>query len=185
MRYFCTAALALIWIWVGPAEAAWTQPQPQMLQPAAGVGLGILELRGLKAAWGLSGGEDVVRLPQGLVELSPPAPTGSGWGVRLSGGFGLLEGEKLLTFELSLLLGLPLRGARAYLGGGSGILSYRGQFYPTLHLMSGLKGEALGPLPLTIFMDVKLISVLDLSGSPPLLGAPLQLTPGVMLYLRF
>ena len=168
MRYFLIVAL----IWVGLTYVA---EAGAGLRLSAGVGLGVLELRDLKDVWGVT--EDVARLLQGVADFSPSA----GLGARLTGEFGLLEGQGLSKFELSLLLCVPLRGAQAYFGGGTGILNFGGHLYPVLHLVGGLKGDVFDIL--IIFLDAKLIGVLELGDGPLFLSNPLlQLSPGVMIY---
>ena len=170
MKYFLVAAL----IWTGFAGAVEARAGTEM-RLSAGAGLGILELHGLKGFWGVTA--DVARLFQGVAELSPR----SGLGARLTGEFGLLEDQRLSKFELSILLNIPLRRARAYFGVGSGILNFGDHLYPVFHLVSGLKSDIFDIL--TVFIDAKLIGVLQLSGGSLFLpGPPLQFSPGVMFY---
>ncbi|MFQ6090397.1 MAG: hypothetical protein ACE5LD_03060 [Candidatus Bipolaricaulia bacterium] len=167
MKYILVMALVGTGF-AGAAEAAG-------MNFAAGAGLGILELHGLKGAWGLT--EDVARLLQGVAELGPRA----GLGARLSGEWGLLEGQGLSKFDLAIHLNVPLRGAAAYFGGGSGILGFGGHIYPLVHLVGGLKAEVFHIL--TVFIEAKLIGVLELSGRPSLFpGMPLEFSPGAMFY---
>jgi hypothetical protein len=140
---------------------------------SGGAGLEIVELNGLKGAWGVT--EDIARLVQGVAEFSPK----SGLGARFGGGFGLVEGLGISKFEISILANIPLRGAGAYFGGGSGILSFGNHFYPLVQLIVGLKSEIFAVL--TIFIDAKLIGVLQLTGEPLLLlGVPSEFSFGVM-----
>jgi len=140
-----------------------------------GAGLGILELHGLKEIWPVDA--DVARLILGVAEFGPRA----GLGARLTGGFGLLDGEGLSEFELAALLNIPLHGARFYLGGGTGIVRFAERVYPLAFLSVGLKGDIFRFL--TVYIDAQLLGVLQLSGGPlfpP--GMPLQFSPGLTFY---
>lgn len=142
---------------------------------SAGVGLGILELNGLKAAWGTS--VETTQLIQGVVEFGPLS--GSGLGVRFTAEFGLLGGPGLSKFETGVFLHIPGRDARLYLGGGPGLLAHEGRIDFALHFGGGVKKDL--PSALTVFLDAKLIGVLELSGPRLLPGPPLQFTAGVTL----
>jgi hypothetical protein len=163
---------ALIWISFSSLAGAGAETGPRL---SAGIGLGILELHGLKDSWGVT--EDVACLLQGVAEFSP----NSGLGARFTGEFGLLEGRRLSKFEIAILLNIPLHGARAYFGGGTGILNFDDRLYPVFHLAGGLKSDIFNLL--TVFIDARLLGVLQLSGGPLLLPRmPLQFSPGVMFY---
>jgi len=169
MRYLLIAAL----IWAAFVSLGAGAEQRLSL----GAGLGILELHGLKDRWSVDTDVDVARLILGVAEFGPR----TGLGARLTGGFGLLEGQNLSQFELALLVNIPLHGARFYLGGGTGILNLSDQIYPLALLSLGLKGDLFGLL--TVFFEAQLLGVLDLSGGPlfpP--GMPFQFNPGVMFH---
>jgi len=167
MRYLLIAAL--IWVTLVLDGTAAEQ------QFSLGAGLGIVELHGLKERWGVEA--DVARLILGVAEFGPRA----GLGARLIGGSGLLDGEWLSEFELAVLFTIPLHGARFYLGGGTGILSFAGQIHPLAFLALGLKADLFG-LFMVIF-DAQLLGVLQLSGGPLLPpGPPFQFSPGVLIY---
>ncbi len=150
----------------------------EVLPFSAGAGLGILELNGLKAAWGVS--EETVRLLQGVVEFGPLS-SASGLGVRFTGELGLPGGPELSKFETAILFHILGRDARFYLGGGTGLLAHEGRLDFTIHLGSGLKKDLPGAL--TLFLDAKLIGLIELSVRGPRLlpGPPLQFTVGVTL----
>lgn len=142
---------------------------------STGVGLGLLELHGLKDTWAVTA--DTVQLIQGVAEFSPL----TGLGVRFTGAFSLPGGPQVSAFETALLLHFPGRDSRIYLGGGSGILSHNAGPLFTLHLAAGLKRDLMDSL--TVFLDVRLLEVLDLSGGRLFLPGPLrQFTPGVSFY---
>lgn len=164
MRYLLALLLVCASL-VGVAQAAGTRL-------SVGAGLEILELRGLPGVWGVT--EDVARLIQGVAEFGPKSDVGA----RFAGGFGLLEGQAVSKFEISILANIPLRGARAYFGGGSGLLNFGNHVYPLLQVVSGLKSEAFGIL--TVFIEAKLLGVLQLSDGPLLGGIPLEFCFGAM-----
>lgn len=166
----CLLALALISLaltWPGEVRAE--------RRFSVGAGLGLLELHGLEDTWGMA--VDTVQLVQGVAEFSPLA----GLGVRFTGAFSLPGGPQLFLFETALLFHFPGRNSRLYLGGGSGILSQNAGPLFTLHLAAGLKRDLMDSL--TVFLDVRLLQVLDLSGGRLFLpGLLRQFTPGVTFY---
>jgi hypothetical protein len=168
-RYLLAAALILLGL-SGPGLA-------EPVRFSAGIGLGILDLNGLGAAWGVS--EGTAQLLQGVVEIGPL----SGLGVRFAAEFGLpsLGSPEFSKFETAILFHIPGRDARLYLGGGTGLLIYRSRLDFAIYLSSGLKKDLPGAL--TVFLDAKLIGVLELHGPRLIPEPPLQFTAGVALFL--
>ena len=105
--------------------------------------------------------------------------TTAGLGVRFTLGFGWLADRAISKFDTELLLNLPLRGARAYFGGGSGLLRYGEGLDIALQLTAGLKKD-FGSM--MIFMDAKILLVLQLSGGLFLREMPFQFSPGVTFH---
>lgn len=174
IRIVCPVAVLGLLVITLASPPVWATPQPQRF--SVGTGLGVLELSGLQDLWGLAGSEQTARLILGIVEFDPIA----GLGARFCAGFGLLQGQSLLKFDTELLLNLPLHGARAYFGGGSGLLRYGEGLNLALQLTAGLKKDL---WIMKVFMDAKLLLVLQLSGGPLFLSKmPFQFSPGVMLY---
>ena len=181
LRYGSLLIAVLILILASPA---WARPAMattgQGMRLSFGVGLGVLELHGLREAWGLAQEQRTVRLLQGVVEFGRPG----GLGVRFIGEFGLPDGPKISKFETAFLFHLPGRTARVYLGGGSGLLFHKSKLNFSLHLALGLKMEMEMDLlrATTIFFDAKLIGIIDLKDSLFLPRPPLQLTPGLAFH---
>jgi len=173
MRFICALTLIMVVLAVLAPITVWGGA-PRF---STGAGLSVLELHGLKTVWGLPENERAARLLLGVLEFSPLA----GLGTRFTAEFGLLAGRSLAKFDTELLLNIPLHGARAYFGGGSGILRYETRFHFTVHLAAGLKKDLFKTM--TVFMDAKLLGVLQLSGGPLFLARPpLQFSPGVTFY---
>ncbi|MCR4404752.1 MAG: hypothetical protein NUW06_05740 [Candidatus Acetothermia bacterium] len=143
---------------------------------SAGLGFGLLELHRLRDIWGMT--VETVQLLETVAEFGPR----SGLGARFTGGFSLPGGPQVSAFETALLLHFPGRDSRIYLGGGSGILCHGDSLNFTLHLAAGLKRDLQDYL--TVFLDVKLLGILELSGGLLFFPSPLvQFTPGLTFYL--